>query len=66
MNRSYRIVVADSEGGVIAAARASGWTVLEPIRPFVSLDCLDDGTLGADLGRLRVPGQGFVALAYRV
>lgn len=65
MARSYRIVVADSEGGVIAAAGAGGWTVLEPIRPFASMDTLDDGTLGSGIGRLRVPGPGFAALAYR-
>lgn len=66
MTRRYRIVVADSEGGVLAAAQADGWTVLEPIRRFESLDTLDDGTLGADIGRLRVQGAGFVALAYKV
>lgn len=66
MASSYRIVVADSEGGVIAAARAGGWTVLEPIQPFASMDTLDDGTLGSDIGRLRVRGSGFAALAYRV
>ena len=66
MARSYRIVVADSEGGVAAAAAADGWTVLEPIRPFARLDTLDDGTLGAEIGRLRVQGPGFVTLAYKV
>ena len=65
MARAYRIVVADREGGVHAAAQAGGWTVLEPIRRFADLDTLDDGTLGAAIGRLRVQGPGFIALAYR-
>lgn len=65
MTRRYCIIVADREGGVRATAQAGGWTVVEPIRPFVDLDTRDDGTLGSNIGRLRVQGAGFVALAYR-
>jgi hypothetical protein len=62
MAKDYRVVVADTEGGVLQAA--AGWTVLKPVRAFSEIDTLDDGSLG-DPGRLFVNRSGFVALAYK-
>jgi hypothetical protein len=61
---NYRVVVADTEGGVIRAADDDGWTVLYPVRPFAEIDTLDDTTLG-NPGRLWVKSSGYVALAYK-
>lgn len=58
----YRIIVASSRGGVIETAQNSGWTVLNPIREFSTLDSDDDTTLG-DIGGIVVQTSGFVALA---
>lgn len=65
MPRSYRVVVADSEGGVLETAKDEGFTILNPIRQFTKLDTLDDGTLGEEIGRLFVKDAGYVAIAYK-
>lgn len=65
MPRNYRVVVADSEGGVLDTARNEGFTVLNPIHQFTKLDTLDDGTLGEEIGRLFVKDAGYVAIAFK-
>jgi len=64
MGKAYRVVVADSEGGVFQAAERRGYTVLKPVRAFTEADTLDDTTLG-EVGRLRVFRSGYIALAYK-
>lgn len=64
MAKAYRVVVADTEGGVFEVAQDRGWTVLKPVREFTEIDTLDDTSLG-DPGRLFVSRNGYIALAYK-
>ncbi|MGN2248416.1 hypothetical protein ACFWZ3_17210 [Frateuria sp. GZRR35] len=64
MAKIFRVVVADSEYGVLRTAQDRGWTVVKPIREFTEIDTLDDMSLG-NPGRLFVKTGGFVALAYK-
>lgn len=61
---SYRVIVAATEGGVIATAERENCTVIRPIREFNNVDTLDDTSLG-DIGRLFTNRRGFIALARR-
>jgi hypothetical protein len=64
MARAYCVLVAKSEAGLHAAA-GDDWTILEnTIKNFAELDTDDDDSLG-DVGRVMVPGEGWVALAYQ-
>lgn len=58
----YRVVVAKTEGGVLAAAEKYGCTVLQPIREFEGIALLDDDSLG-DVGGISVDQSGYVAIA---
>lgn len=62
--KEYRIVLAETEGGVLAAAAADGFTVLNPIHEFSEVDTLDDTSLG-DIGRVFTNSSGFIALALK-
>lgn len=64
MARMYRVLVAKTEGGLYVAA-GDAWTILaSTIREFVQLETNDDHSLG-NIGAVRVPGAGHVALAYQ-
>ena len=62
--RHYKILVAKDEAGIRALV-TNGWTLLQStLREFESLDSEDDLALG-DIGRIKVAGHGFVALAWK-
>ena len=62
--RQYKILVAKDEAGIRALV-TDGWILLQnTLREFESLDSDDDLSLG-DIGRIRVAGHGFVALAWK-
>lgn len=61
----YRVVVATTEGGVRAAAKKYGYTVLQPIRQFDDIALLDDDSLG-DVGGISVDQPGYIAIARSV
>ena len=61
--RAYRIIVAATEAGLIAAK--GNWTILgNTVREFSRLASHDDHSLG-DIGSVLVEREGFVCLAYR-
>lgn len=60
-----RVIVAKTRTGVRRLADEGGWAVQGEIVNFREIDTLDDGTLGADIGRLFVNRDGWVALASR-
>jgi hypothetical protein len=64
-NRTFRVVLAKTEGGLRTAAPAKdGWTILQDtIRQFSDADSNDDGSLGS-IGGLVVKQAGWIALAY--
>lgn len=69
MARTYRVICANNEGAVIALANRDGWTILQPIRPFVGIESEDDGSLagpdGSEFGGFLTHKPGAVALCYK-
>lgn len=61
---NYVVIVASTEGGVMAVAANNNCTILKPIRAFEEFESLDDNSLG-DIGHVFVGTNGFVALARR-
>ena len=61
---NYVVIVATTEGGVVAIAENNNCTILKPIRSFDEFETLDDNSLGA-IGHVFVGTAGFVALARR-
>jgi len=60
--RSYRVVFAKTQGGLIVAA--GDWTILKnTVREFAGLDSNYDHSFG-NPGRLLIRESGWVALAY--
>ncbi len=64
--RAYRVVMAKTEEGVIAAAQEQGFTVLKPIRKFSEMDTLRDSSLSNSIGRVKYYQTGYTALAFKI
>jgi hypothetical protein len=62
MARNYRVIVAQTEGGLDAVAGPNWQVIRSTIRQFVELDSDHDHSYG-DIGGIEVFEAGFVALA---
>lgn len=64
MARTYRVICAQTEGGVLFLANRDGWQVLQPVREFSGIDSEDDGTFSG-FGGFMTTSDGYVALCYK-